>query len=48
MKDTVTTASIVTPILFPYEPQEFWQSIRQIIREEVSNVEKQKPAAASF
>jgi excisionase family DNA binding protein len=48
MKDTVTNASIDTPILFPYEPQEFWQSIRQIIREEVSNVEKQKPITASF
>jgi excisionase family DNA binding protein len=48
MKDTVTNASTFTPILFPYEPQEFWQSIRQIIREEVSNAEKQKPTAASF
>jgi predicted DNA-binding transcriptional regulator AlpA len=48
MKDTVTNASVVTPILFPYEPQEFWQSIRQIIREEVSNAQKQKPAAVSF
>jgi excisionase family DNA binding protein len=48
MKDTVTSASTFTPILFPYEPQEFWQSIRQIIREEVSNAEKQKPTAASF
>jgi excisionase family DNA binding protein len=48
MKDTVTNTSVVTPILFPYAPQEFWQSIRQIIREEVSNVEKQKPITASF
>jgi excisionase family DNA binding protein len=48
MKDTVTNTSVVTPILFPYEPQEFWQSIRQIIREEVSNAQKQKPAAVSF
>ena len=24
-----------TPILIPYEPQEFWDSIRRIIREEV-------------
>jgi excisionase family DNA binding protein len=46
MKDTMTNSSVVAPILFPYEPQEFWQSMRQIIREEVSNVEKQKPAAS--
>jgi hypothetical protein len=25
-----------TPILFPYEPTEYWQNIRQIIREEVA------------
>ncbi|MBN8876824.1 MAG: helix-turn-helix domain-containing protein [Sphingobacteriales bacterium] len=24
-----------TPILFPYEPEEFWQRIREIIREEI-------------
>jgi excisionase family DNA binding protein len=32
-----------TPILFPYEPTEYWQNIRQIIREEVAKIEKGKP-----
>jgi predicted DNA-binding transcriptional regulator AlpA len=27
-----------TPILFPYEPESFWNQIRQIIREEVSKM----------
>jgi excisionase family DNA binding protein len=43
MKDFVSSGSPLTPILFPYEPEQFWQSMRQIIREEVSNGEKQKP-----
>jgi excisionase family DNA binding protein len=29
-----------TPILFPYEPTEYWQNIRQIIREEMARIEK--------
>ena len=33
-----------TPILFPYDPVEYWQNIRQIIREEVSKMEMDKPA----
>jgi excisionase family DNA binding protein len=32
-----------TPILFPYEPTEYWQNIRQIIREEVGKIEKDTP-----
>jgi excisionase family DNA binding protein len=26
----------VTPMLFPYEPEKFWQMMQQMIREEVS------------
>lgn len=32
-----------TPLLFPYEPTEYWQNIRQIIREEVAKIEKETP-----
>ena len=28
-----------TPILFPYEPESFWNQIRLIIREEISKME---------
>ncbi len=40
--------NIVTPMLFPYEPEQFLQSIRQIIREEVNNSAKQKPEVPPF
>ena len=42
MKEFVSNGNPVTPMLFPYEPEQYWQSIRQIIREEVSNAEKAK------
>jgi hypothetical protein len=35
-------------MLFPYEPEQFLQSIRQIIREEVSNSAKRKPEVPPF
>jgi excisionase family DNA binding protein len=47
MQENVSNGNLVTPILFPYEPQLFWESIRQIIREEVQNVDKQKAVSPS-
>ncbi len=37
-----------TPMLFPYEPDMFWQQVRQIIREEIRQAEKAAPAALSY
>jgi excisionase family DNA binding protein len=48
MKEFVSNGNPVTPMLFPYEPEQYWQSIRQIIREEINTAEKQRPASASF
>lgn len=48
MKENVTSGSHATPMLFPYEPEQFWQSIRQIIREEVTKAEKQRPDSPSW
>ncbi len=48
MKELVSNGNAVTPMLFPYEPEHFWQSMRQIIREEVSSAEKQKTVSPSF
>lgn len=48
MKEFVSNGNPVTPMLFPYEPEQYWQSIRQIIREEVNNAEKQRPVSPSF
>lgn len=45
MKDFVSNGSPATPMLFPYQPEQFWQSIRKIIREEVSQLEKPRADA---
>jgi len=44
MKESASNINPVTPLLFPYEPEQFWQSIRQIIREEVSQAAGQRSA----
>jgi hypothetical protein len=48
MKEFTGNGTVNTPMLFPFEPEEFWQSIRQIIREEVSSVEKPKSLSHNF
>jgi excisionase family DNA binding protein len=48
MKEFTTNGNLVTPILFPYDPEQFWQSIRQIVREEVSSVEKLRPVSPTY
>jgi predicted DNA-binding transcriptional regulator AlpA len=48
MKDLENTAIAGVPILFPYQPEQFWDMIRQVIREEITKVEKQKPPLSSF
>jgi len=48
MKELVSNINPVTPMLFPYEPDQFWQSIRQIIREEVGQAERQRPPAPAY
>ena len=47
-KENVSNSSRNTPMLFPFEPEELLKSIRQIISEEVNNVEKQKVVTTSF
>ena len=44
MKENVQNENAVTPMLFPFDPDQYWQRIRLIIREEVTNVERSKPA----
>lgn len=48
MKEFVSNGNPVTPMLFPYAPEQFWQLIRQIIREEFTNNEKQKPVTPFY
>ncbi len=35
------------PILFPYAPNEYWQSIREIIREEMVKIENRNSATVN-
>jgi predicted DNA-binding transcriptional regulator AlpA len=48
MKEHVSNGHIMTPILFPYDPEQYWQQVRTIIREEVSHLEKEKTSPPSF
>ena len=48
MKEFVPAGSPVTPMLFPYDPEQFWQQVRQIIREEINNAEKYRPEATAY
>jgi excisionase family DNA binding protein len=36
--------STTTPILFPYEPHEFWEHMRSIIRDEILKTAQGRPA----
>ncbi|MBN8876888.1 MAG: helix-turn-helix domain-containing protein [Sphingobacteriales bacterium] len=46
MKELVSE-SPSTPMLFPFSPAEYWQQIRQIIREEVGRMET-RPTSPAF
>ena len=48
MKEIMNSGNVVTSMLFPLDPELFLQYIRQIIREEINNAEKQKPNSPSF
>ena len=37
-----------TPLLVPYEPQEFWNQFRAIVREELARMDKEPSPAAPF
>ena len=32
-------ANSITPLLIPYEPEQFWKEIRKVIREEISKLD---------
>ncbi|WP_241559177.1 DNA-binding protein [Chitinophaga barathri] len=48
MNENVKTEQTATPMLFPFEPSRFWQSLRQIIREEVTRIEKSSPTTPTY
>jgi excisionase family DNA binding protein len=48
MKESVSNDKNITPILFPYQPEEYLQQIRQIIREEINKLGQLKPVSISY
>jgi excisionase family DNA binding protein len=48
MKEVEISAQAKTPILFPYDPSVYWESIRKIIREEINVSEKLEPKNLQF
>jgi excisionase family DNA binding protein len=42
MNENVKRGNQATPMLFPYEPEQFWRSIREIIREELAQSERHR------
>ena len=48
MKENNANEKSMTPILFPYEPSEYWDLIRKIIREEIMESEKEKSNIPQF
>ncbi len=44
----VKSEANITPMLFPYEPEQFWEHLRLIIREEIIRTEKEKPASTTY
>jgi hypothetical protein len=48
MKEVEISRQAKTPILFPYEPTTYWESIRNIIREEINVREKAEPKNLKF
>jgi excisionase family DNA binding protein len=40
MKDQMNYSHPATPMLFPFDPEHFWKQIREVVREEVSQVKQ--------
>jgi excisionase family DNA binding protein len=45
MQELMKTGNM--PMLFPIDPEQYWREIRQIIREELNKIEKEKQATGS-
>jgi len=43
MDKNVKSEQAVAPMLFPIEPAQFWQMLRVLLREEVSQLEQKQP-----
>ena len=48
MKDIVSTTREATPMLFPFDPEIFWTSIRRIVSEEIKKSKVNEAPALAF
>lgn len=48
MKEQSTNEVRATPMLFPYEPEQYWQMIRDIIRQELQQLPKKTNDAPQY
>lgn len=48
MKDQVSYGIATTPMLFPFDPAQFWKLMRDLIREEVHQAQKDNPAPPAY
>ena len=48
MKEILYNGNPVTPLLFPYEPEQYWHLMRVIIREEMHNLDKKQCVSSSY
>ncbi len=46
--ENVKRELLAAPMLFPYEPEKYWEQLRSIIKEEVQSVTKQAISAPTF
>ncbi|MGF6927362.1 excisionase family DNA binding protein [Chitinophaga sp. W2I13] len=48
MEENMQVKKNLMPMLFPFEPDDFWQQIRLIIREEVAKVNRLSPSDSQY
>ena len=44
----MNSGTLVTPMLFPFDPAQFWKTMRELVREEINLREKDKPLPVSY
>jgi predicted DNA-binding transcriptional regulator AlpA len=47
MKESVSNDRLATPMLFPYDPEQYWKLLREIIKEEIGTLHKRNSNAAA-
>ncbi len=45
---TQDNTQVATPMLFPISPDQFWQAMRELIREEINQLANKNPASTDY